>query len=326
VTSDTVDSSISIRLVTGEENRTVIRPGDSINISQSPEQDRKRIFPIFAYGCRRGSALGGAARQVNLADDDGPEIATLFDDGADLIQAETWLIALDGDSHKNHRSKMVLDIVISALVELLGVESIFIAEQRLWVKEKERSRIPFAALSDGFLTNAGWFLDLMARWVHLVEESGANLADNFLSSMRGLVLIDEIDLHLHPSWQMEIISRVRRLLPQMSFVVTTHNPLTLVGADPDEIWIITRTDLGVRATRGVDKPMLLSGGQIYKEYFGIGDIYPNGVGRVLRRYGYLSGYAYRTDEEQVELDALFEVLRNAGLNPDWEVVPRVENV
>lgn len=317
-----VDSSIAVKLGDGIEHKTLIRPGGSISITQLPEQDNPRLFPLFAYGCRRGSALGGAARQVNLNDDDGPEVATLFDEGADLIQAETWLVQLEGDTLRNSKSKVIFDNVIEAIKDMLNLVAVEVADQKVWVTEPGHPKLPFSSLSDGYLTNAGWFLDLVARWIKLAERTDQIIESDFLTKMRGLVLIDEIDLHLHPRWQIEIIARTRRLLPQMSFIVTTHNPLTLVGAKAEEIWVLSTEDGRVKATCGVETPMLLTGGQIYRRYFGIEDIYPDGLGRSLQRYSFLSGYALRDDAEQVELEALQNELREAELDPGWEVVER----
>lgn len=320
---DTTSSHILVTLGDGVSHRTLIRPSESLSISQLPEQDQPRLFPIFAYGCRRGSALGGAARQVNLDDDDGPEIATLFDEGASLIQAETWLVALEGDVSKNVRSKVIYESVTTALKALMNFDSIDVFDQRLWVTEAGKERVPFACLSDGYLTNSGWFLDLVARWLKFAERHEFPIDYDFLKHMRGLVLIDEIDLHLHPQWQVDVIARTRAALPSMSFVVTTHNPLTLVGAKAEEIWMLERGEDGVTIARsGAETPMFMTGGQIYRQYFGIKDIYPNAMGRVLQRYSYLSGYALRDDAEQRELDSIQAQLAVAGIDPGWDIVPR----
>jgi len=320
--SQIAESRILVKLGDGVEHSTLIRPNGSVSFTQLPEQDSPRLFPLFAYGCRRGSALGGAARQVKLEDDAGPEIATLFDEGADLIHAETWLIGLEGDALKNPRSRVIFDSVIGAMKTLLELDEIKVADRKVWVTESGRPRLPFNALSDGYLTSAGWFLDLIARWIKLAERYNEAIGADFMAKMRGLVLIDEIDLHLHPLWQIEIIARTRRLLPQMSFVVTTHNPLTLVGAKAEEIWVLSTEDGRVKATCGVEAPMLLTGGQIYRRYFGVDDIYPDGLGRSLQRYGFLSGYALRNDAEEAEFVDLRVQLREAGLDPGWDVVSR----
>jgi energy-coupling factor transporter ATP-binding protein EcfA2 len=306
-------------------HETLIRSNGTTTILQDPEVLGPRLFPLFAYGCRRGSALGGAAREVVLKDEGGPEIATLFDDEADLIHAETWLLQWDGAAQKSANSRTVFEAVTEAMKMFLNLESINVSDRKLWVKEAGRPAIPFSALSDGYLTSAGWFLDLVARWISLAERQSATIKADFLQHMRGLVLIDEIDLHIHPRWQIEIIDRTRRLLPQMSFVVTTHNPLTLVGAKAEEIWILTCRDGHIEAFPGLETPMLLTGGQIYHRYFGIEDIYPNGLGRKLQRYGFLCGYALRSEAEQVELEELATEIRASGIDPGWEVTARVDS-
>jgi ABC-type multidrug transport system fused ATPase/permease subunit len=316
------EAKISVQLADYGEHTTHVRSNGSEAFFQNPKQEAPRLFPLFAYGCRRGSALGGAAREVDLGDDDGPEVATLFDEGAPLIHAETWLIQWDGDAQKSRRSRVIFEAVRAALTALLSVKSIEVRSQKVWVSERGGPAVPFKALSDGYITTAGWFLDLIARWIQLAERCGVPVDANFMERMTGLVLLDEIDLHLHPRWQIEVIDRTRRLLPKMSFVVTTHNPLTLVGAKPEEIWILSLDGDRVRASRGVETPMLLTGGQIYSRYFGIDDIHPHELGRKLRRYGFLSGYALRDDAEQAEMEKLRAELRQGGVDPGWEEVPR----
>jgi predicted ATP-binding protein involved in virulence len=95
-------------------------------------------------------------------------------------------------------------------------------------------------MSGGYVTTIGWIVDMVARWADLSHRHGVELDGDFRDKMTGLVLIDEIDLHLHPVWQTEIVSSLRRQFPRMSFVATTHNPLTLMGAKPGEIWVLRR--------------------------------------------------------------------------------------
>lgn len=317
------EGEIVVMLGNGDRHTTTIRQNGSTSTKQHPEQERARLFPVFGYGCRRGSALSGEAREVKLTDSDGPEISTLFDDDADLIHAETWFRILESDAQKEQSYRILFDAVKAALIKFLDLDDIEIkVGGGVWITEKTGLKLPFKDLSDGYLTSAGWFLDLIARWIELAKQNQIVIEADFMTQMRGLVLIDEIDLHLHPRWQIEIIDRTRNLLPQMSFIVTTHNPLTLVGAKAQEIWILARENGRIQAKMQGDTPMLLTGGQIYRRYFGIEDIYPNGLGTALQRYSFLCGYALRTDDEQAELIALQIKLAQAGIMPDWDVVPR----
>ena len=316
-------SSIAVHLADGRTYRATLQKNGSEIFTREP-QGHPTPFPVFAYGCRRGSALGGAARAVNTGEDDGPEIATLFDEGAPLVHAETWLKEWDGAAARDPaKNGAIYETVRTALQELLGVSEVVVRDRQVFVSGPSVGKdIPFAALSDGYLTTAGWFLDLIARWIELAIKQPGALGAGLLGRMTGLVLLDEIDLHLHPRWQIDVIPRLKHLLPKMSFVVTTHNPLTLVGARPEEIWILSTDGGEVHAERGTEAPMLLTGGQIYSRYFGIRDVYPAEIGEALRRYGFLSGDPLRTSEEQVEVETLRAKLAAHGIEPGWEEIPR----
>jgi predicted ATP-binding protein involved in virulence len=301
--------------------KTSVRSSRNYIREISPEFNK---VPVFAYGCRRGSALGGIRRQVDLSTADGPEIATLFDDAAELIHAETWLVSLHSAASDNSTISRVLETVLMALRNVLNLEMLEISEQRVWVKEHGRPKLLLSALSDGYLTNAGWFLDLLARWIALADTEKIELSENFLEQMTGVVLIDEIDLHLHPKWQVEIIKRTRELLPAMSFIATTHNPMTLVGAKADEIWMLQHENQEIRVMRGVDRPVLLTGGEIYQEYFGMDDVYPSELGEQLRRYNFLGNFSEKSAEENEEWESLQKKLSAANMLPAWQSVAENE--
>src|SRR5580704_1847905 len=212
--------------------------------------------PIFAYGSRRGSALGGAARKVDV--EPGAEIPTLFDEGADLIHAETWLLLREGAALKDKENDGPAHRIYQAVV-------------------------------DGYLTTMGWVIDLIARWVKRAERRKESIPPGFTKSMTGLVLVDEIDLYLHPEWQQHVIADVRAIFPRMSFVVTTHNPLTLLGARAEEIWKLERDERGrIVPVQGRELPALMTAAQILRNYSGIQRAFPNPLGDKLQRLAFLS--------------------------------------
>lgn len=230
------------------------------------------IYPfVVAYGCRRGTALGGAKREVNtpslLSD-----VETLFNEGAGLVHAETWLkerklATFDQDG----TGKAIYQCIEATLIGLLPeIEAIYVTADRVEVQGKAMGRIPFGALSDGYLTTAGWALDLIARWVEDAKLRGTPLDGSFTSRMTGVVILDELDLHLHPQWQRDVIKHVRRHFPRMTFVVTTHNPLTLLGAGPGEIYVLGRNAEGKVTAVQRDLPPGASAEHILTgEWFGL---------------------------------------------------------
>jgi predicted ATPase len=75
-----------------------------------------------------------------------------------------------------------------------------------------------------------------------------------LRNVRGIVLIDEIDAHLHPEWQAKIIPCLKKLLPNTVFYIATHSPLVLVRLMQKEAYLLKRDDDGVVRSREIKYP------------------------------------------------------------------------
>lgn len=82
--------------------------------------------------------------------------------------------------------------------------------------------IPIGALGDGYQSILGWILDLLG-WVFLYYEK------DFERDPVGIVLLDELEQHLHPRWQRKVISLIRQKFPRMQFITTTHSPLCVLS-------------------------------------------------------------------------------------------------
>ena len=65
----------------------------------------------------------------------------------------------------------------------------------------------------------------------------------------GIVLIDEVDLHLHPDWQRHVVSALEETFPNCQFLVSTHSPQIVSHVAPERIWLLQRTKSGVTASR-----------------------------------------------------------------------------
>lgn len=74
-----------------------------------------------------------------------------------------------------------------------------------------------------------------------------------------VVLIDELEQHLHPVWQGSLIPGLLKTFPNCQFIVTTQSPLILSGVQPDSIWIMQETDAPYHPERsyGMDSSELL---------------------------------------------------------------------
>ncbi|MCK6516182.1 AAA family ATPase [Myxococcota bacterium] len=143
-----------------------------------------------------------------------------------------------------------------------------------------------------------------------------------LGEIQGVALIDEPDMHIHPKWQVRLVPALKRLLPKMQFIVTTHSPLVLTGLLPDEIVRLVMDEHGdvVQAPQG-PAPALMTATALLAEYFGVTDTYPHKLGEAMARLGYLIGDPGRSPKEDEELRALQAVLAEHGVDPGWEPVP-----
>lgn len=122
-----------------------------------------------------------------------------------------------------------------------------------------KDRVEAVDLPDGFRSSAAWLADLCATWCDRSPQAAATGDPN---AMEAMVMIDEIDLHLHPAMQRQLVPRLRKALPKVQWIVTTHSPLVLANFDANEIVALDRDQEG--HIRRLDRQILsFSSDQIY---------------------------------------------------------------
>lgn len=97
--------------------------------------------------------------------------------------------------------------------------------------ENLKKGIPFEKLPSGTRSFVSLIIDLLIRLQHQQPEI-IDLADH-----TGVVLIDEIDIHLHPKLQLELIKQLSDTFPKVQFIVSTHSPITFLGAPENSVFI-----------------------------------------------------------------------------------------
>ena len=193
-------------------------------------------FPIFAYGADRHMGASNLEK-ADLLD----PLASLFSGSTELYDAEGILIRLDHRSRLDGRAKkrdvkrlrqvkqllatILPDISDEKGIRILGPKGPGHPEKRSGVKFKTPyGLVPLAGLSLGYQTTLAWALDLASRLYEYYPGSANPLAKP------AIVLIDEIDLHLHPLWQRKILEYLTQHFPQTQFIATTHSPLIVQAA------------------------------------------------------------------------------------------------
>jgi predicted ATP-binding protein involved in virulence len=104
-------------------------------------------------------------------------------------------------------------------------------EQTLMMELKGGKVLPFRLLSDGVRNMLAMVADIAFRCALL----NPKLGENTISKTSWVVLIDELDLHLHPSWQKQAVNNLKRTFPQIQFITTTHSPFVIQELEEGEL-------------------------------------------------------------------------------------------
>jgi len=237
------------------EKGVVAWTGASFEGEAASSWDEIRPHVIAAYGATRNLSSRTESREESL---DVRRMITLFDPLSQLAGAEVLLA-------RETNGGPLLPLVQNVLRQVFGAElQIEFGPGGIRFTVAGKDVVEAIDLPDGFRSAAAWIADLCAIWCEKAPElaSAANPAD-----IQAIVLIDEIDLHLHPSLQRELVPRLRTALPKVQWIVTTHSPLVLANFDSNEIIALDRNVPG--NIRKLDRQILgFSSDQIYEWLMG----------------------------------------------------------
>lgn len=191
---------------------------------------------------------------------------TLFREDAALTSATDWLIGLHNTAREHdERSRRTLAYVKGAFKTefLLEQAELHVDARSAGLMIDGRPPIPFKSLSDGYRSMLALGIDLL-RWLsEAFPDSTAPLAE------RGVVLIDELDAHLHPRWQQRIGDWLLKKFPNIQFVVATHSPFLAQIADTNGNIVLQDTGREVRCRPDVASVQSWRTDQILTELFGL---------------------------------------------------------
>lgn len=164
-----------------------------------------------------------------------------------------------------HRPADKLKAVINAVDALLkpvGWHSLSFdfTDETIVAEHPVHGRLPVSTLSDGIRVIIGLVGDIAHRCVRLNPHFGADAAKR----THGVIMIDEVDMHLHPEWQQLVLGALTDAFPLIQFIVTTHSPQVLTTVKRENIRILKETSDGVwnapepkEETKGVESAAAL---------------------------------------------------------------------
>lgn len=281
--------SIPLSITTTIQNTS----SDDYGVSQItyPESE----FPwndifVCGYGARRG---GYEAKPFSVYDSVDATY-TLFNYDAPLQNAELALRRIGEEQQSS-----VMSILNNVLMKPQGTVSL--AKTGFTAKDID-AYIMAGGWADGHRVTLNWLMDLIG-WANMHDENA------IINGISGIVIIDEIEQHLHPLWQRRIIKLLKESFPKVQFIASTHSSLCVIGAtdlldEECDLMVLYESDDGTKgkaskAIRGRRADQVLT-----SYLFGLDSIRSDDVSTSINRYASLKGKRDLNEDDMKELDAL----------------------
>lgn len=176
--------------------------------STNPVYDRFPWDNIFvcAYGAGRGISGTGDIAGYSVIN----AVYNMFNYNEVLQNPELTIRRIKRGSQKE---------VLRTLKSLMNTNEIKIPPSGIEVNGPWGKRMPLRDLADGYKSTFLWVTDLLGWALSYKPEINSS------KDIYGIVLVDEIEQHLHPKWQKVVVYRLKKQFPNVQFITTTHSPL-----------------------------------------------------------------------------------------------------
>lgn len=189
---------------------------------------------FLAYGTHRGRYSTDTSEEYGFM--------SLFDNNETLLNPMSWLKdqkLLELEKNLDAGNMISEDKVLPSSFSVKSLEIMFhdLLEKNVRISiegsgvffEEKGYKLNFDQLSEGYKS----VIILVSDVIFRLQKNQPEI--KVVEDLSGIVLVDEIDLHLHPKWQKVIIGKLRKLLPNVQFMFTTHSPTIIQGASDEAI-------------------------------------------------------------------------------------------
>ena len=241
-------------------------------VAASIAQGGAGVLPVVVFYTaeRQWTLVGvGADTAVRQQDSRLDGYASWEDAALDMKGLETWVVAKslerleavsNGGQVLSGAPRDELDLVNCAVVEAVpGAKGLRydIKYRRLVLDWEDAEPTPFDTLSDGQRGMVALVADIARRMCLLNPQLG----DAVLSETPGIVLIDELDMHLHPAWQRRLPGLLKKSFPKVQFIAASHSPQIIGELSASEVWLMR----GAQVLGNPERALGLSSGEVLEE-------------------------------------------------------------
>jgi len=146
---------------------------------------------------------------------------------------------------KSQEIHEIITTLVKTLNQLIPDFDIKTKDRVYYFFDKQNQHFTTDELSEGYRANAVLLSDILFKIMMLRNRVGeeTSISETFQKA-KGVILIDEFDRHLHPSWQRIYLKNLTEVLPNIQFFLTTHNPMAILDRNAEEIQVLYRDENG----------------------------------------------------------------------------------
>lgn len=229
-------------------SRSTIEPRDICKKAESMARDSKSILPIISYQSFSRISNQKKDKWEDPFSDDFSRVVGYTDcleEASNTKMLTNWCKRMDHISWQQEKEIAEYEAVKYAAAKFMQVmmdkDNIRIfydkrTEELMYACNSEQ--LPLRLLSSGFRTLLGMVLDIAYRMAIL----NPDLLKDIVSLTPGVVLIDEIDMHLHPNWQWRVVKALQTTFPKVQFIATTHSPIIMASCKDENMIMLNPVD------------------------------------------------------------------------------------
>lgn len=219
------------------------------------------IFPLMlSFGAARlDKNYKGAEKTKARETREAKAYKCALDEQVDFKSAFNWLYRYDKNLNKSKEFEGTIDAFLEAMgkaipalkiIEIDTKNEEFNAEIQM-TKDPAPHWLTYDMMSDGFKA----MINIVAEIAYRCIELNGFLGKNAVKQTPGVVLIDELDLYLHPHWQQHVLADLQNAFPKFQFIVTTHSPFIVQSVDTNNIIVLDTSYIGSESpsNRGIEE-------------------------------------------------------------------------
>lgn len=318
-------AEIELQLVSATEPNetytitTTFQTNDSTTEGVKQTIKPKNGFPraqllACGYGAAFGTIGSEVYEQYRLID----AVYSLFNYTARLQNPENALFRISQGKADLKQLLKKIDRIL-----MLSPGSTALDSSGLRVRGPWGDYVPAGALGDGYAATISWVCDFLG-WSLLATRN------KFDFPVRGIVLLDEMERHLHPSWQREMVGVLAKVFPGVQFIASTHAPLTAIGSASlsDEcckLILFEQDQDSVKVQSGLNPPRGRRADQVLTSYlFGLPSTTSDDVIQKIELYTKLLQHDSPDTDTRKDIENLRKFLIETIGSPETELQRAVE--